>query len=58
MVAAVEHPEQLVAAWEGAGARLDDAIWAARIRGPFSWQGYVDWWAARRWVRPRDIRAE
>lgn len=39
-------------------ARLDDAYWEARLRQPFSWQLFVDWWAARRWVRPRDIRAE
>jgi hypothetical protein len=22
----------------------------------FSWQRLADWWAARRWIEPRDIR--
>lgn len=46
------------AAMDDTTARLDDAHWAARLRRPFTWQGYVDWWACRRWIRPRDIRAE
>ncbi len=31
----------------------DDGEWARRLAGPFSWQLFAEWWAARRWVRPR-----
>ena len=50
--------------WEGdvgpalddAVARLWDAHWAARVTAPFSWDLFTEWWAARRWVEPRDVR--
>lgn len=39
-------------------ARKDDAFWAQHMRLPFSWQRFLNWWVARRWVRPRDITKE
>lgn len=39
-------------------SRQDDAWWAAYIRAPFTPQRYLNWWVARRWVIPRDIRKE
>lgn len=39
-------------------ARRDDAFWAAYVRRPFTWQRYLNWWVARRWVIPRDIRRQ
>lgn len=39
-------------------ARMDDAYWARYVMRPFTWQRYINWWIARRWVRPRDIRKE
>lgn len=37
-------------------ARVDDAYWAEYVRRPFAWQRLTNWWLARRWVVPRDIR--
>lgn len=39
-------------------ARLDDAYWAAFVRRPFTWQRFLTWWVARRWIRPRDVTRE
>lgn len=39
-------------------ARWDDAYWLRVANGPFSWQRFLNWWVARRWVRPRDITKE
>ena len=36
--------------------RLDDSIWARRIRLPFTWQRFINWWVCRRWLQPRDVR--
>lgn len=34
----------------------DDRYWSAVImRRPFSWQGFLEWWIARRWLEPRDV---
>lgn len=40
-------------------ARYDDAYWA-RVAGrfPAAPQTLINWWIARRWVRPRDITKE
>ncbi len=36
---------------------VDDAFWLRRARGPWQgWQAFTNWWIARRWVQPRDIR--
>ncbi len=37
-------------------ARYDDAYWARVARRPTSPQRFLNWWIARRWVMPRDIR--
>jgi hypothetical protein len=37
-------------------ARQDDAWWARYIRLPYTPQRFLNWWIARRWVIPRDIR--
>ena len=38
-------------------AQHDDAFWAYVVMvRPFSWQWYLNWWAARRYVQPRDVR--
>ena len=34
-------------------ARWDDTFWSAYTRRPFSWQRFMTWWVARRWVIPR-----
>ncbi len=54
----VEHPSQVQAALDEQVARCDDAFWLAYTRLPFTWQRFLNWWAARRWVVPRDIRKE
>jgi hypothetical protein len=36
-------------------AMMDDGFWAyVAFRLSFSWQWYLNWWAARRYVEPRD----
>lgn len=57
-VIAVEHPLFEQEAVDDFAARRDDAFWAAYMRLPFTWQRFTNWWVARRWVRPRDIRKE
>ena len=37
-------------------ARQQDAYWARYVRGPYSPQRFINWWVARRWIIPRDIR--
>lgn len=39
-------------------ARLDDAHWARFVRRMPSPQDFLNWWIARRWVKPRDITKE
>lgn len=39
-------------------ARWDDVFWSRYTRRPFTWQRFLNWWVARRWVVPRDIRKE
>lgn len=36
-------------------ARTEDLYWAFYVAQPFTWQRFIDWWAARRWVYPRDV---
>jgi len=36
-------------------AYTDDLFWAYHVARPFTWQRYIDWWAARRWLLPRDV---
>lgn len=37
-------------------ARQDDAWWARYVRLPYTPQRFTNWWVARRWIIPRDIR--
>jgi hypothetical protein len=37
-------------------ARQDDAFWARQSRLPATPQRLLNWWVARRWVVPRDVR--
>lgn len=38
-------------------AVMDDAFWSyVALKAPFSWQWYLNWWVARRYVQPRDPR--
>jgi hypothetical protein len=38
-------------------SRVDDRYWAYEVFvRPFTWQRFLNWWAARRYVQPRDVR--
>lgn len=37
-------------------ARMDDAYWSRAARHLLTPQRFMDWWIARRWVMPRDVR--
>ncbi len=39
-------------------SRYDDVAWSWYVRQPFTWQRFIDWWAARRWMMPRDVRKQ
>lgn len=40
-------------------ARVDDARWLHFALGPWrGWQAFLNWWIARRWVMPRDVRKQ
>ena len=41
---------------DAAQSAYDDRLWSFYVTQPFSWQRFTNWWAARRWVKPRDIR--
>lgn len=41
---------------ERSQATMDDIYWTRRCRDPFTWQGFLNWWVARRWILPYDIR--
>ena len=45
-----------MAALADSQARQQDAYWARYVRGPYSPQRFINWWVARRWIIPRDIR--
>lgn len=46
-----------VADFDLQAAFMDDIYWARQAWGkPFTWQRFTDWWAARRYVVPRDVR--
>lgn len=46
-------------ALEDGVARRDDAFWARfAARFPVTPQGFLNWWVARRGIRPRDITKE
>ena len=39
-------------------AQMDDLYWWSVAYGPFSWRMFYQWWIARRWVMPRDVRKQ
>ena len=41
---------------DAAQAMYDDRAWSFQIMQPFGWQRFLNWWVARRYVKPRDIR--
>lgn len=51
-----ETDEEVVPQWESHLSRWDDAMWSRMLRQPFSWQLFLNWWVARRWLIPRDVR--
>lgn len=51
-----EHDELVEESLDDSEARWQDAFWAREIRRPFTWQRWLNWWIARRWLVPRDIR--
>ena len=43
--------------WDEALSRMDDRVWSfVAFRAPFTWQRFLNWWVARRYVMPRDVR--
>jgi hypothetical protein len=44
------------AAIDNSISRQQDAYWAHYIRLPYTPQRFINWWVARRWIIPRDIR--
>ena len=51
----VDEPTEL----EEFTARQDDIYWSRVAFGPWrGWQAFTNWWVARRWVEPRDIRKQ
>jgi hypothetical protein len=47
---------ELQEALDDAQSAYDDRAWSLHVFRAFSWQGFLNWWTARRWVKPRDIR--
>lgn len=43
--------------FEESTATRDDGFWSyIAFAAPFSWQWFLNWWIARRFVVPRDVR--
>lgn len=43
--------------WEYFAAMVDDHQWSWWLfRARFTWQVFTNWWVARRYVMPRDVR--
>lgn len=57
-VISAEDGEGVEASLDDSRARQDDAWWARFVRGPFAWSRFMQWWVARRWVVPRDVRKQ
>lgn len=51
-----DRPEHLEL--EESVARQDDVFWQQFSRRWSGWQGYLNWWVARRWIIPRDRKKE
>lgn len=56
VIAVATDIDDLEEALDDSRARQDDAWWARYTRLPYSPQRFLNWWIARRWVIPRDIR--
>lgn len=56
VLATTSDDEDLGRALEESASRFDDIVWSRFVMMRFTWQRYLDWWAARRWIRPRDVR--
>lgn len=41
---------------DDATSRFDDLDWSYYVTRSFTWPRFTNWWAARRWVYPRDVR--
>ena len=48
--------EDLGEAIADATARWHDRVWGRYVMKPFTWQRFTNWWVARRWIMPRDVR--
>ena len=55
-VIAVIDREDFGEAFSDSRARQEDAWWAQYVRRPYTPQRFINWWIARRWIIPRDIR--
>jgi len=56
-IVVVSEDEDFQQELEAAQSRWDDLVWSRRVmRDRFAWQGFFEWWSARRWIRPRDVR--
>ena len=56
MVIFPETEEDVQVEIDDADTRMDDAVWARRLRLPFTWQRWYSWFVCRRWLEPRDVR--
>ncbi len=52
----VEWEEDFEGGLAEAVSKIDDRFWSYYVTRPFSWQRLANWWAARRWIQPRDVR--
>lgn len=51
-----EDLDDMPAIIEDQTAEMDDAYWRVFVVKTFTWLRFWNWWVARRWVEPRDIR--
>ena len=55
-VVQVDYDEDFSWAVEEFDGRADDAYWEHFARQQFTWDRFYEWWVARRWLVPRDVR--
>ena len=53
-----EFDEDVPASLDASLSRLEDSYWSAIAFGRYNPQRFLNWWIARRWIIPRDIRKE
>jgi hypothetical protein len=56
IVAITADTEDFQKSLDESRSRLDDGWWAHYVRLPYTPQRFINWWVARRWIIPRDIR--